>query len=327
MAPEFPPRLIAFTLDDAENGLAATIENVEPTRPGLGAPPLRVKWSELAPPVGYRTVGCDALYVEDAAGVLFTPPAPVQLESLENGRYRWTQGTPPDVPWVMIAFVYPHGRSFRHARPAPTAAKVVDGRIAAYWCLRGDDLGRTSVEWTLHPITGPIDAEVRYLNSHSSLETVPAAAGIEIDTTADQRNSTIRVFLCHSSGDKEAVRALHARLKAAGFVPWLDELDILPGEDWQRAITTAVRSSDVVLVCLSRGSVSKVGYLQREIRTALDVAEEQPEGAMFLIPLKLEACDVPERLQRWQWLDYFEPGAHDRLLLALRKRASQLAST
>ncbi|MGE3507664.1 MAG: toll/interleukin-1 receptor domain-containing protein [Vicinamibacterales bacterium] len=327
MAPEFPPRLIAFSLDAAGNGLAATIENVEPMPPGSASRPLRVKWSELATPAGYRAVCGGALYVEEADGVLFTPPAPVQLESLEGDRYRWIQGTPPDVPWVMIAFVYPHGRSFRHARPAPTAAKSADGRIAAYWCLRGDDLGRTSVEWTLHPVRGPIDAEVRYLNSHSSLDSVPTASGIEMDTSADVPNRTIRVFLCHWSGDKDTVRALHTRLQAAGFAPWLDELDILPGEDWQRAITAAVRNSDVVLVCLSRGSVSTVGYLQREIRTALDVAEEQPEGAMFLIPLKLEPCDVPERLQRWQWLDYFAAGAHARLLSALRKRASQLAST
>jgi hypothetical protein len=42
--------------------------------------------------------------------------------------------------------------------------------------------------------------------------------------------------------------------------------------------------------------------------------------------LKLNACALPDTLQRWQWLDYFQQGAHDRLLSALRKRASQLSS-
>lgn len=35
------------------------------------------------------------------------------------------------------------------------------------------------------------------------------------------RNAELRGFLCHSSGDKDGVRALYARLKVDGFTPWL----------------------------------------------------------------------------------------------------------
>ena len=45
----------------------------------------------------------------------------------------------------------------------------------------------------------------------------------------------------------------------------------------------------------------KSQYIQKEIKFALDVADEQPEGTIFLIPTKLEECDVPERLSQWQW--------------------------
>jgi hypothetical protein len=99
--------------------------------------------------------------------------------------------------------------------------------------------------------------------------------------------------------------------------PWFDEEDILPGQDWDLAIRKAIRASDVVLVCLSRASVSKIGYLQKEIKHVLDVADEQPEGAIFLIPVRLEPCEVPERLRRWQWVDLFEEGGYPRLLRAL----------
>jgi hypothetical protein len=129
-----------------------------------------------------------------------------------------------------------------------------------------------------------------------------------------------------SSQDKGAVRSLYAQLKRDGFAPWLDERDILPGESWEATIKTAVRTSDVVLVCLSKGSVSKAGYVQREIRSAIEVADEQPEGSIFIIPLRLEECKVPDGLTRWQWLNYYEDDAHDRLLGALRKRVSQLQS-
>src|SRR6185295_5856484 len=113
------------------------------------------------------------------------------------------------------------------------------------------------------------------------------------------------VFLCHSSGDKDAVRKLYKFLEQNGYKPWLDEEDILPGEDWSVKIPQAVSNSDVVLVCLSRESVNKDGYVQKEIKFALDVAEEKKENSIFLIPVKLEECKLPARLSRWQCVDLF----------------------
>lgn len=139
-----------------------------------------------------------------------------------------------------------------------------------------------------------------------------------------QSNELLRIFLCHSSGDKPAVRNLYHRLSTDGFNPWLDEEDLLPGQDWQQEIPRAVRNSDIVIVCLSCSSIGKSGYVQKEIKYALDVADEQPEGTIFLIPLKLEECEIPERLRRWQWVNYFEEKGYDRLKRALISRASTL---
>ena len=73
--------------------------------------------------------------------------------------------------------------------------------------------------------------------------------------------------------------------------------------------------------CLSTKSVSKTGYLQREIKYAIDAAEEQSDDSIFIIPGRLEPCDVPERLRRWQWVDLFAADGYDRLLTALQARA------
>jgi hypothetical protein len=135
---------------------------------------------------------------------------------------------------------------------------------------------------------------------------------------------SLKVFLCHSSGDKPAVRDLYGRLKAGGFKPWLDEEDLLPGQDWHVEITKAVKSADVVVVCLSKGSVTKEGYVQREIKLALDVADEKPEGTIFIIPTKLEECPIPDRLSRWHWVNMFEAKGYRRLLDALYARANGL---
>jgi transcriptional regulator with XRE-family HTH domain len=135
----------------------------------------------------------------------------------------------------------------------------------------------------------------------------------------------LRIFLCHASEDKPEVRKLYKRLMAAGFSPWLDEEDLLAGQDWRLEIPKAVRKSDVVLVCLSQKAVTKAGYVQEEIKVALDVADEQPEGTIYIIPMRLEECTVPDRLSRWQWVDLFGAGGYAKVTRALKQRASTIS--
>jgi hypothetical protein len=148
--------------------------------------------------------------------------------------------------------------------------------------------------------------------------------------TAEQRSELshlLRVFLCHSSEDKPAVRRLCSRLVSEGFDPWLDEKRILPGHDWRHEIAEAVRSADVVIVCLSRSSMNKEGYVQQEIKDALDLADEKPEGTIFIIPVKLEECEVLDRLRNWQWVNLFEKGGYEKLLRSLQVRSVMLNLT
>ncbi|MBE7553518.1 MAG: SUMF1/EgtB/PvdO family nonheme iron enzyme [Anaerolineales bacterium] len=133
--------------------------------------------------------------------------------------------------------------------------------------------------------------------------------------------SPLRVFLCHAAADKPAVRDLYHRLRSDGFQPWLDEEDLLPGQKWQREIPKAVAASDVIVVCLSNAALTKAGYVQDEIKFALDAADRQPEETIFLIPLRLEECDVPERLRGLHWVNFFDPKGYERLVRSLRKKA------
>lgn len=142
------------------------------------------------------------------------------------------------------------------------------------------------------------------------------------DTSSSRR--LLKVFLCHSSGDKPLVRKLYWRLKQDGFAPWLDEENLLPGQDCGYEIQIEVRGSDAVVACLSQSSVSKAGYVHKEIKFALDVADEQPEGAIFIIPAKLEECNVPLRLSRWHWVNLYEPNGYEKLVAALQRRANEL---
>jgi formylglycine-generating enzyme required for sulfatase activity len=138
----------------------------------------------------------------------------------------------------------------------------------------------------------------------------------------------LNVFICHASQDKPTVRALYDALKAEGWIdPWLDKAKILPGQDWRMVIENAVEESDLVIVCLSKQSTTKEGFVQKEIRYAYDIALEKPEGIIFLIPLRLEECDVPRGLRSLQWVDYFgkdKQHNYQDLLEAITHRARSL---
>lgn len=60
---------------------------------------------------------------------------------------------------------------------------------------------------------------------------------------------------------------------------------------------------------------------------ALDVADEQPEGVAFLIPVRLEECEMPQRLEQWHWVDLFEDGGYERLVRVLRGPDRRVAIT
>ena len=139
-------------------------------------------------------------------------------------------------------------------------------------------------------------------------------------------SNRMRVFLCHASGDKPVVRELYEVLRRDGFDPWLDEEDLLPGQDWEAEIKRAVRSAAAVVVFLSQSAVTKKGFVQKEIGFALDVADEQPPDTVFIIPVKIGECTVPERMARWHWVNLLTsdgPG-YKKLTKALSKCAESL---
>jgi formylglycine-generating enzyme required for sulfatase activity len=126
-----------------------------------------------------------------------------------------------------------------------------------------------------------------------------------------------RIFLCHASEDKPRVRELYQQLKAAGYFPWLDEEDLLPGVDWEREIRRAIRGSEIFLACLSQKSLNRKGYVHKEIKIGLDELDQMPEDKIYLIPVRLEDCTVPDRLESRQWVDLFAPRGFEKLTRAL----------
>jgi hypothetical protein len=126
-------------------------------------------------------------------------------------------------------------------------------------------------------------------------------------------------FISYSRQDKEQVRALRRRLGEDGIRCWYDEEDIKPGQDWDLEVRRAISGCRFMLVCLSAKSVSTAGYVHRELRMALEKASDQPEGSIFLIPVRLEDCPLPDSLRRWQGVDLHDSGGYSLLLSVLRE--------
>jgi hypothetical protein len=141
---------------------------------------------------------------------------------------------------------------------------------------------------------------------------------------------TLIPFLCYAKENVEIVRQLADRLKAEGWIdPWFDEEDILPGQLWEARVVQAVHESHAVIVFLSKVAVENEGFFHKELTLALDTAEEKPEGTIFIIPVRLDICDVPMRLNQYQYVDYFgdnlkKERVYKNLLASLKLRAAGL---
>ena len=127
----------------------------------------------------------------------------------------------------------------------------------------------------------------------------------------------IKVFVSYAKEDKRIAQKLVKLLSDGGVDIWFDEKELNPGDYWESKIKKAIRESHAVVLCLSQTAVKKRGFFQVEVRTALDTALKIPSDTAYLIPVRLDDCEVPENLREMQWVD-FEGGR------CVRKIMSQL---
>ena len=129
-----------------------------------------------------------------------------------------------------------------------------------------------------------------------------------------------QVFISYAKEDTKHALEFYEDLKAQGVIPWIDVKQLAPGENWDLGIKKAIRQCRYILVLLSSRSVNKRGYVQKEIREALDVADTMPDDEIFILPVRLEECTVPDRLARWHWTDAFRNDERNKLIQYLKRQ-------
>lgn len=126
-----------------------------------------------------------------------------------------------------------------------------------------------------------------------------------------------RILVSYAREDQSPAGGLVSFLRAAGFDVWFDKDSLHAGHDWRTVIEQEIARSRLVVICLSKNSVDKTGFIQKEMRLALQQAELRPDSQVYIIPVSLDGCAVPHGLERLHVLDLREPDATRRLLEAI----------
>jgi len=129
----------------------------------------------------------------------------------------------------------------------------------------------------------------------------------------------VQLFLIYAHSDKKVVRKLYQRITRNHINAWLDEKDLMPGQNWKYEIRQAILGSNIVIVCLSRQFNKQGGFRHEELQIALEKARSFPDREIFVIPARLEKCDLPEPLRQWQCVDLFEADGFRKLLGSIKE--------
>lgn len=128
-----------------------------------------------------------------------------------------------------------------------------------------------------------------------------------------------RVFLSYADQDRERVLEIYERLRSDGFEPWMESKDLTSKDHREQEIKNVIRQSGIVVVCLSRNTIA-ANVIRKQVKIAIETEEEQPAGTIFLIPNRLEECNIPGELQHLPCNDYFEKDGYEELVSFLDQR-------
>ena len=131
-----------------------------------------------------------------------------------------------------------------------------------------------------------------------------------------------KVFLSHSWKDKPFVRQLAKRLWREGYQVWLDEKELVPGDQLAARLSEAIDRCRVVIVVVTPASIES-NWLKFELNKA---TERMVNGDCRLIPVLRGKVEVPPELKGLIYADFRKSFARgfDAVAAALEKETQEL---
>lgn len=103
-----------------------------------------------------------------------------------------------------------------------------------------------------------------------------------------------RGFLSYAHEDQETAQRLYDDLVSRGHRLWFDRVHFRFDEGVDNQVLNAIRESTYFVLLLTPISVSKEGYIRKEIRLALDMIREFELARAFIIPVRSSLCQPLE---------------------------------
>ena len=119
---------------------------------------------------------------------------------LDGSRYQWTEGLQFGRPWLMFIWILPEDHTVINPLPRPAGTKIFTNRLALYWILKGDDVGRTKVELTIIKLPGDLESEIVQINKDFLSSEAVATTTIAVEDVA------IILFLAADPSDASRLR-------------------------------------------------------------------------------------------------------------------------
>jgi hypothetical protein len=105
------------------------------------------------------------------------------------------------------------------------------------------------------------------------------------------------VFISYAREDLPAVQQIKAGLEAVGIVTWFDMDRLEGGDDFDRKIQRNIaRCSYFIPVVSAATQRRQEGYFRREWSYAIDRVRNMADGALFILPVTIDATNAAEAL-------------------------------
>ncbi len=138
----------------------------------------------------------------------------------------------------------------------------------------------------------------------------------------------MKVFLSYASEDKNVVKEFYDFFAEMGFDPWMDTEKLLPGVNWEKEITSALNTANVVVIFISKHSVRKRSFVTREANEAVANLRYKKADDIYIIPVLLDQSEVPSEISgRAQFINISAPAAKHKIATSIAHAATQQGIT